>query len=197
MAAGEAKGAAGAGDLDALRHCLACGQAGPTIRDHKELVCGHCGFRYFHNVAAAVAVVLEHEGRYLFACRAHAPAQGAWDFPGGFVDPGESLEEAACRELREELGIALAPTELRYLFSSHNRYPFASVLYRTADVYFGVRLGAPPVLQCSDDVSEARWWSLQELPEPALSFDTVRAAVARLRAGAFEDALGAAVPPRA
>ncbi|HSG90875.1 MAG TPA: NUDIX domain-containing protein [Pseudomonadales bacterium] len=180
------------GGLDGLRHCLACGQPELSLHGGKELRCAQCGFRYFHNVAAAVAVVLEHEGRFLFACRAHAPAQGAWDFPGGFVDPDETLEEAACRELREELAVDLTPIDLRYLFSSHNRYPFASVAYRTADVYFGVRLRTLPALHCADDVSEARWWRLEELPDAALSFDTVRAAVARLRAGAFDAAFGAA-----
>lgn len=162
--------------------CPGCGRPGPTWRGAKELRCAHCGFRYFHNVAVAVAVVIVCDDAVLMTRRAHAPAAGRFDFPGGFVDPDETLEAACVRELDEELALTVDASALRYLFSSTNRYPFAGVTYRTSDVYFGLRLPSRPEVHCADDVAEACWWTPAAIPDDALSFDTVRAAVARLRA---------------
>ena len=68
---------------------------------NKRWVCRACAFRYYHNVAAAVAVVLRVEEAILLTERARDPQQGFLDFPGGFVDPEETLEDAAVRELKD------------------------------------------------------------------------------------------------
>ncbi|MGH7469899.1 MAG: (deoxy)nucleoside triphosphate pyrophosphohydrolase [Longimicrobiales bacterium] len=53
-----------------------------------------------------LAAVIEAEGRYLICLRpAHKRHGGLWEFPGGKLEPGESLLQAAQRELREELGV--------------------------------------------------------------------------------------------
>jgi 8-oxo-dGTP diphosphatase len=54
-------------------------------------------------LAASIAVV--RDGRVLLAARAHAPARGLFSLPGGLVEPGERLADAALRELREEVGV--------------------------------------------------------------------------------------------
>jgi 8-oxo-dGTP diphosphatase len=56
-------------------------------------------------LALAVSVALERDGRFLLVLRANAPAQDLYAFPGGRVDPGETLEQAALRELEEETGL--------------------------------------------------------------------------------------------
>jgi NADH pyrophosphatase NudC (nudix superfamily) len=173
-------------DLAAFRHCPACAAPALALHGDKELRCADCGFRYFHNVAVAVAVVIAVDDAILMTRRAHAPAAGTFDFPGGFVDPGETLEAACVREIGEELGVSLPADDLRYLFSSTNRYPFAGTVYRTSDVYFGLRLAERPAVRCADDVAEAVWWRPADVPDDALSFDTVRAALARLRSGALD-----------
>jgi ADP-ribose pyrophosphatase YjhB (NUDIX family) len=55
-------------------------------------------------LAASVAVI--REGHILLALRARPPAEGLFSLPGGLVEPGETLEEAALRELNEEAGVA-------------------------------------------------------------------------------------------
>jgi len=55
--------------------------------------------------ALAVSVAVERDGKFLLVLRANPPAQHMYAFPGGRVDPGESLEAAALRELEEETGL--------------------------------------------------------------------------------------------
>ena len=66
--------------------------------------------------------------------RGKEPGRGQWDLPGGFVDPGETAEEALAREVREEIGLEVTTT--RYLGSWPNVYEYMGVRYRTLDMGF-------------------------------------------------------------
>jgi len=67
-----------------------------------------------------VAAVIEREGRYLVGQRPHDKRHGGlWEFPGGKLDPGETLAEAAARELHEELAVEVAATGAAR-FESHD-----------------------------------------------------------------------------
>lgn len=158
---------------DPFRFCPSCAApAGPWIGD-REFRCPGCGFRFFQNVAAACGVLLEWDGRFLFLVRAKEPSKGFLGLPGGFVDPGESVEAALAREVREEIGGQIeAP---RFLVSFPNRYPFAGVDYSTCDLYFAARLvGDPTLLQTDPSEVEALVWlqpdevSLDRLAFPSL-----------------------------
>ena len=170
-------------DLAPFRRCPSCTAEALRFEQGKAVRCGACGFRYFHNVAVAVVGVIACGEEVLLTRRAHEPAAGTFDLPGGFVDPGESLEAALCRELSEELALELPEHALRYLFSSANRYPFAGIVYRTSDVWFGVRLAERPELHPADDVAEARWRTPHAALDETLSFPVVREGLERLAAG--------------
>lgn len=114
----------------------------------------------------SVHVVIRHpDGRILLQKRSAAKdiQPGRWDTAvGGHLDPGESWETAARRELREELGVT-APLELRHLFDMKVRNSIESEDIRTfAAVYEG-----PFVLQ-REEVDEVRFWRLSELEQPAV-----------------------------
>jgi ADP-ribose pyrophosphatase YjhB (NUDIX family) len=168
-------------DLASFRYCPACAAEALALVDDKALCCSACGLRYFHNVAVAVCLVLQVGDAVLFSERARAPRAGYLDFPGGFVDPGETLEEAVVRETQEELGVHLALDSLHYLFSVHNRYPFEGITYRTADAYFRARLPQRPPLHCADDVSAALWAAPGSVDPSRFAFDAVREAVRQLQ----------------
>ena len=161
-----------------FRYCPACAHSS-ACQSAREFRCEHCGFRYFHNVAAAVAAFIMHDGHLLLTRRAHAPAAGTLDLPGGFVDPLESLEQALARELEEELGFALPPDGARYLFSLPNLYDYAAVSYATADSFFIVECATRPALLARDDVAAVMWQRLDDIDPQLIGLASVRAAVER------------------
>ncbi|WP_297514949.1 NUDIX domain-containing protein, partial [Flavobacterium sp.] len=87
-----------------FQFCPRCASTKITETKAYRIACNHCGFVYYHNVAAAVAVVLRYKDQVLFTVRQEDPDAGSLDLPGGFIDPGERAETAACREIKEELG---------------------------------------------------------------------------------------------
>ena len=95
-------------------------------------------------VQVAAALIL-HEGRYLITRRkADVHLGGLWEFPGGKREPGESLEECLCRELREELGIEI--TEPVPFQSIRHAYP-----EKTVELHFfrcSIKDGQPRPLGC-------------------------------------------------
>ena len=109
-----------------------------------------------------VAHVCVLNGKNEMLCQRRQPAKkhygGCWDLSaGGFVLSGEDSVQAACRELGEEIGIALEPEALRFLFTE----PFSYVL----DDYFLARAEADPSMLKleEEEVAEARWFGEEEV----------------------------------
>ena len=96
-----------------------------------------------------VAAVIELDGKFLVARRLRGThLAGYWEFPGGKVHEGETLEQALCREIREELNTGIS--EVTEIFRTSHAYP-----ERTIELHFfrGTLTGAPePALQ-----QELRW----------------------------------------
>ena len=73
-----------------------------------------------------VAVAFDKEGRFLMTSRPEGKVYaGYWEFPGGKVEAGETLEEALVREMKEELGVQV--TDCREVYSTVFTYPHATV----------------------------------------------------------------------
>ena len=87
-----------------------------------RFLCHQCGFVYYHNIAAAVAVIFRRKDEILFTVRNIDPDKGKLDLPGGFIDPDENAEAAVCREVNEELGLQIVPNQLKYLTTQPNHY---------------------------------------------------------------------------
>ena len=117
-----------------FRFCPRCGSDGIGFEKGLYWLCPSCGFQYFHNTAAAAGVILRDKGRILFIKRAAEPARGKLAVPGGFIGPGETAEEAAVRETREELGAEIR--NLRFIASRPNLYLYRDIPYNTCDLFF-------------------------------------------------------------
>ena len=157
--------------------CPQCGGEPLVWPSPKHFACVKCGFVLYLNIAAAVAVIMECQGKILFGVRRHEPQQGMLDLPGGFVDSGETVEEAARRELKEELGIDLPA--IRYLFSYPNKYLYRGIEYDTLDLIFLAQFDRQPEVRPADDLEDALWISRDEIEYGNIGFESIRRAVRR------------------
>ena len=91
--------------LEDVRFCPRCA-SDATVRFPRQIACDACGYVAFYNPKpVAAAIPRDADGNIVLLRRAFDPGAGLWTFPGGFVDLGESVEDAARRETREELDI--------------------------------------------------------------------------------------------
>lgn len=117
-------------------YCPACGQQGTVQQlDTTNYECDSCGWHHWNNAKGTVAIAFVKDGQVLVSERAIEPRKGMFDLPGGFVDFGETAEEAAIREIKEELGIDLQASQLELIGVYHNNY-FADI--STIDVTYQV-----------------------------------------------------------
>jgi 8-oxo-dGTP diphosphatase len=127
-------------------------------------------------VLRAVDGVAEEHQEILLIQRGHHPFAGQWALPGGFVDRGESPEEAARRELYEETGLSGGKLTQVGAFGDPGRDPRGWVV----SVAYVVRLGnAGTVVVAGDDAARAQWWPANRLPP--LAFDHARIVEMALR----------------
>jgi 8-oxo-dGTP diphosphatase len=139
--------------------CLQCGTA-LEARHHEDRdrpTCPACGFIHYLDPKVAVAVILGDGDGVLLGRRSIDPGAGLWSFPAGYVNRGEVLEEAAIREVLEELGLAVRLSGLVGVYSQRGE---AVVLI----VYAGVVEAGEPHPD-GHEVSEVRRFALDHLPD--------------------------------
>jgi len=122
---------------------------------------GQSGRAYRELPRVGVGAVVIHEGRILLVKRASPPGKGFWAIPGGLVELGETVREAAERELLEETGISVRARDAFYIFDFIDRDADGTIRYHYVIVDFlADYLGGEP--RAADDVSDARWLSPAE-----------------------------------
>lgn len=84
----------------------------PPGEDRQRFVCVGCGTIHYENPTVLVAAFLHHGESLLWTQRGIEPNKGRWAFPAGFLERGETLQQAATRELFEETHIKRSPTEM-------------------------------------------------------------------------------------
>ena len=158
-----------------FKFCPSCASTDFTFPENRRFLCNICGFTYYHNIAAAVAIVFTFEDKILFAVRNIDPDKGKLDLPGGFIDPNETAETAACREIEEELGIAIQPQDLRYITTSPNNYLYKNVPYRTLDIFYECALPSEVIkIKAEDEIQELIWVQRSQIDLSKIGFISIR-----------------------
>ena len=117
----------------------------------------------------AVGVVVIYEQKVLLVLRGKPPGKGTWAMPGGSVELGETLKQAAEREVLEETGLSVTAGEICYTFETIQRDDQAQVVYH----YVIIDLLAEPLdptqpLHPADDVDDAAWFTRTQIDNTRL-----------------------------
>ncbi len=136
----------------------------------KQIIpCPRCGYEIalYKNPLPTVDIILYTPAGQVLLIERKNPPHG-WALPGGFVDYGESVEEAAVREVKEEVGVDIRLQGLLGVYSSPSRDP----RHHTLTVVFTAPLHGIPDICAGDDALSARLFPLEDLPE--MAFDHAR-----------------------
>lgn len=145
-------------------HCHFCGS--PLIRKHIEgtsrLFCTQCSVPIYENpIPASCLVVIDNKERLLLVKRSVDPKKGYWCLPGGFIELGETPEQAALRELKEETGLTGRIQILLGVSSNtSSQYDTILIVGYLIKEYSGS-------LEPGDDASDAAYFNYDKLPEIA------------------------------
>jgi len=117
------------------------------------------------------AIIIEN-GRVVLVKRAKPPQQAQWSIPGGALEVGELVREAAAREAREETGLIVEPGELLGVYDRVIRNSEQRVQYHYVLIDFLCRYVAGELV-AADDASDVRWFKPEELADLQLAADTL------------------------
>lgn len=150
-----------------MQHKTNCHFCGALLtRKHIEgamrLFCANCGVPIYENpIPASALVLIDDKDKLLLVKRSVDPKKGCWCLPGGFMELGESPEEAALRELKEETGL-LGKIEILLGVTTTNSPQYHTVLM----VGYLIKEFSGD-LKAGDDASDAAYFNYGQLPEIA------------------------------
>jgi 8-oxo-dGTP diphosphatase len=156
---------------DTIRFCPLC--AAPLARQpvppdqREQAVCPACGFIFYLNPKVVAGTIPEQNGHVLLTRRSINPGHGLWTFPGGFVDFGETVTDAAVRETLEETGLEVDLTGLLNVYS----YPGSPVI-----IVYTARVRGGTLTSCAEN-DELEWVAPAAIPWERLAFDSTREAL--------------------
>lgn len=134
--------------------------------------CVSCKRKEYINPRSTNAIIVENEkGEILIAKRKYNPGKGLWDLLGGFVNPGETIEQSVKREFKEETGINLS--EIEYFGSYSDNYFYQKELLPIVVICFVGKMKKGK-LKAGDDVSELFFVSKEKINFKKIAFPSSR-----------------------
>jgi NAD+ diphosphatase len=145
--------------------CGRCGTPTELVASERARGCPKCGATYFPRINPAVIMLVEREGRMLLA-RNKLFRGPFYSCIAGFVEPGESLEEAVAREVLEEVGVEIEGTA----YVASQPWPFPSQLM----IGFNARYRSGEIRVQDSEIVDAGWFSPDQLPQLPGRFSLAR-----------------------
>lgn len=155
------------------RYCGSC--ASPMKDKPGEIarVCPDCGFLSYPRLSPAVIMTIEHGHEILLARSSHFP-EGMYSTLAGFVEPGETLEEAVHREVSEEVNVKIR--NVRYFGSQSWPFPHSLMVGFTSDFSMGeIRIDR-------SEIEDAGWFTIDTLPRLPSAMSIARALIENFKA---------------
>ncbi|MBI4498219.1 MAG: NUDIX hydrolase [Chloroflexi bacterium] len=157
------------GQSGELTYCPRCGhRLAETLletEDRPRLVCTSCAYVFYQNPRIVAGAIPIQDGRVVLLRRGIEPRHGYWTFPSGFMELGETAEQAAVREAKEETNLEVA---ILSLLSVYTRIEAGTV----AVVYLARVVGGAP--QINKEALEIATFLPQEIPWDDLAFESTR-----------------------
>ncbi len=138
------------------RYCGQCGRLTEAGEGEHYRFCEPCGLRFYPRINPCIIVLVVHGDQVLLAQGRRHRGSGWYSTLAGFMEPGESAEQAVHREVMEEVGVRLG--RLRYLNSQTWPFPHQLMLGFIAE-YAGGDIRLQP-----EEIERARWFSIDDLP---------------------------------
>jgi ADP-ribose pyrophosphatase YjhB (NUDIX family) len=157
-----------------------------AMGQEQPIICDRCGWRWYANPKPAAGTLVERataagEPTVLLLRRAVDPGRGAWDLPAGYLDPGESPEQAALRETLEESGLDVRLVRLVGVYTARPGNAVSSV-------FLAEPMGTATVTLDMESDDHA-WVARSSVAEwiPRMAFSSMAAALADWASGRFGD----------
>ncbi|WP_018692238.1 NAD(+) diphosphatase [Algicola sagamiensis] len=137
------------------QYCGQCGQAMALVEEELATLCEHCHHRCYPRISPCIIVGIQKGKDILLARGPHSP-KDRFSVLAGFVESGETLEQAVEREVMEEVGVTVR--NIRYFGSQPWPFPHSLMIGFTADYVSGEIVPQP------GEIEEAAWFALNDLP---------------------------------
>jgi len=149
-----------------FKFCPNCGIEGGVKQENEtDYACSICGWKFWNNAKAAVAIAFVRDKQMLVSQRGREPNKGMYDLPGGFVNFGENAYDTAIRETKEETGVDISRESLELLDVYQNDYNPGAF---TVDIIFLVRSWQGD-FRANDDSAALLWKSLDFIYDESFS----------------------------
>lgn len=166
--------------LHQFKFCPKCGSSHFVENNIKSKRCETCGFVYYFNPSSStIAIIINSNDELLIATRAHDPAKGTFDLPGGFVDMNETGEEAVIREVKEETGLHVS--QAKYMFSIPNTYVYSGFEVHTLDLVYLCKVDDMRNMQAEDDVASLQFIKISELNPDLFGLRSVKEVIQEIK----------------
>jgi NAD+ diphosphatase len=145
------------------RFCSQCGTAVSQVTSEFAMQCESCRLRFYPRISPCIIVLITRGEEVLLAQGEKNKEQGWYSTLAGFIESGESAEQAVIREVKEEVNVDI--TNIRYLNSQAWPFPNQLMLGYEAEYSGGEIIPAP------GEIADAQWFNINDLPKtpPSIS----------------------------